>query len=378
MTPSSPDTPHASPVEPLPAGLAADAPPVEPPSDLGNPSLSPAAGEQPADLDDTASGEDRKKLNVPWWLVVVGVFLVGLGWGYMLGAYHPTQPGASSPADVSLPTPPLPPSPPTATSSLAARLMDQINPPQGYTLTVSFGDLGPRLVAAGAIDAGRFAQVYQDAGQPLTSAQRDILTKGSQAPIVVSRANAYFLLNFFWAVGLANQNPVLTDGPMMARGKDQVGNFASTGGWTLGAKPATELFASVPLIALAAAQQARLVEVASAVYRPCCDNSTFFPDCNHGMAMLGLLELMAAHDTTADEMFAAAKYVNAFWFPQQAFELATFFQAQKQISFNQIDPRELVSRQYFSSSGLKAAHQWLATNGLLQPAPNQGGSCAVN
>jgi hypothetical protein len=32
-----------------------------------------------------------------------------------------------------------------------------------------------------------FVQVHQDAGQPLTAAQREILTKGSQAPIVVNR-----------------------------------------------------------------------------------------------------------------------------------------------------------------------------------------------
>ncbi len=207
--------------------------------------------------------------------------------------------------------------------------MEQVNPPQGYTLTVSLGDLGPRLVAAGAIDAQRFAQVYRDAGQPLTAAQQAALAQNSSAPIVINRENAYFLLNFFWAVGLTNQNAILTEGPMMARGNDQVGNFASTGGWTLGTKPATELYASLPLIALTPAQQARLGEVAGAVYRPCCDNPTSFPDCNHGMAMPGLLELMAAHDATVDEMFVAAKYVNAFWFPQQAFELATFFQAQQ-------------------------------------------------
>ena len=45
------------------------------------------------------------------------------------------------------------------------------------------------------------------------------------------------------------------------------------------------------------------------VYRPCCDNATHFPDCNHGMAMLGLLELMAAQGASEEEMFAAARDV---------------------------------------------------------------------
>jgi hypothetical protein len=64
-------------------------------------------------------------------------------------------------------------------------------------------------------------------------------------------------------------------------------------------------------------------EVASKVYRPCCGNPTSFPDCNHGMALLGLLELMASQGATVDQMFTAAKQVNAFWLPDQTRELAT-------------------------------------------------------
>jgi hypothetical protein len=47
------------------------------------------------------------------------------------------------------------------------------------------------------------------------------------------------------------------------------------------------------LIPLTAEQQALVEEVAAEIYRPCCNNSTLFPDCNHGMAMLGFLELLA-------------------------------------------------------------------------------------
>ena len=77
-----------------------------------------------------------------------------------------------------------------------------------------------------------------------------------------------------------------------------MGGFASTGGWTLGVKKATELYASTKIMSLTDEQQARLLEVASQVYRPCCNNPTHFPDCNHGMAMLGLLELMASQDAS--------------------------------------------------------------------------------
>jgi hypothetical protein len=117
--------------------------------------------------------------------------------------------------------------------------------------------------------------------------------------------------------------------------------------------------------------------VADAVYRPCCDNPTSFPDCNHGMAMLGLLELMASQNSSLDQMFEAAKYVNAFWFPQQTLELAIFFQATQNVKFSAVDARQLLSNRYSSGSGFQFVHQWLSDNNLLKQAPNSNGSCAV-
>jgi hypothetical protein len=152
--------------------------------------------------------------------------------------------------------------------------------------------------------------------------------------------------------------------------------FASTGGWTLGAKPITELYASLDLIPLTAEQQKRVEEVATAVYRPCCDNSTLFPDCTHGMAMLGLLELMASQGATIDQMFEAAKYVNAFWFPQQTLEIAIYIQTNDWVDFAAADPREVVGKSLSSASGFKAVHEALLEDGLLEQAPSQGGGCS--
>ncbi len=256
-------------------------------------------------------------------------------------------------------------------------LSQQINPPEGYALPVKFGDIGPQLLANGAIEYNRFAQVYQQLGKPLTEEQIAVLTKGIDAPVVINNSNAHFLLNFFWALGLVNQNRILTEGPMMQYGRNQIGSFASTGGWTIGAKSPVELYASAPLITLSSDQQARLEKVASGVYRPCCDNPTHFPDCNHGMAMLGLLELMASQNANEDAMFTAAKYINAFWFPQQTLELATYFKASQGLDFAQVDPRQLVSSEFSSGSGFQNVHQWLASKGLLQQSGSGGGSCGV-
>ncbi len=249
--------------------------------------------------------------------------------------------------------------------------------PESYTLPVSYGNLGPELVEAGAIDLPAFLAIYTDGGKPLPAEEQAILTQGSDAPIVIDRTNAHFLLNFFWAVGLANRNAILLAGSIQDKGADTVDQYASTGGWTLASKPIMEIFASLPLIKLNADQQERLQTVAEAVYRPCCGNSTAFPDCNHGMAMLGILELMAAGDASEDQMFEAAKYISAFWFPKEMTQAAAYFKLTQGQDFAAIDPRRMVSREIFSMSGAQSVQQWLANGGRLGQPVEGGGSCGV-
>ena len=263
-----------------------------------------------------------------------------------------------------------------ATKTDTAALYEQINPEDGYNLAISYGNLGPQLLASGVIDYDALATIYQNAGSPLTAEQIEALKNGTDQEIVINSQNAYYLLNFFWAVGLANQNAILTQGPMVQNSDGKFENFASTGGWSLATKPITDLYASLDLIPITEEQQKLVEEVAQGVYRPCCDNPTHFPDCNHGMAMLGILELMASQGATADQMFEAAKYVNAYWFPQQTLEAAVYLKANQGIDFAEADPRLIVGKSMSSASGSKWVHADLQSRGLLQQAPDQGGSCA--
>ncbi len=323
--------------------------------------LSPPESQPPEKIPASNPGERRRSGLALKALVLLVVFALGSGGGYMMGreSMHAATTTESQ------------------NQKTAMTLMNQVNPPDGYALPVVFEDVGPQLVAAGAIDMTQFTALYQQQGKPLTDEQKAILTQETMAHVVINPNNAAFLLNFFWALGLANQNEILTNGSMMSEGIDKVGGFASTGGWTLGTKSPTELFASSKIMTLTEEQQARLREVAAGVYRPCCNNPTNFPDCNHGMAMLGLLELMASQNASTDEMFETAKYVNAFWYPQQMLEVATAFKASKNVDFSKADARELVSSQFSSISGFKTVHQWLSQNGLLEQAPSGGGSCGV-
>lgn len=292
------------------------------------------------------------------WMVVglLVVFLLGLGSGFLKWGQDETA-EANQQKEV-------------------AALYEQVNPPEGFALSVSYGDLGPRLVEAGVINYDAFAAIYENSGNPLNPEQIEIIKNGSNKEVVITADNAHFLLNFFWAVGLANRNSILTEGPMVENSQGQVERFASTGGWTLATKPITELYASMDLIPLTAEQQKLVEEVATHVYRPCCGNHTLFPDCNHGMALLGILELMASQGASADEMFEAAKYVNAFWFPQQTLEAAIYLQLNEDLDFKNADAKLVVSEKFSSAAGSSMVHQELQRKGLLQQAPGPGGSCA--
>lgn len=256
-------------------------------------------------------------------------------------------------------------------------LFTQINPAQGYEINATYGDLGPRMIKMGVIDLEKFKNVYEQAGQPLTSEQLEILTKGSNKKIKIDSKNAYFLLNFFWAAGLANKSKILTEGEITKYGKDQLGYFASTGGWTLAKGNAMDYYAKERLIPLTPEQEALVEKVASNIYRPCCDNSTAFPDCNHGMALLAVLQLMAANGAEEKEMYEAAKYFNAFWFPQSYYDLALYFKVKEGKEFKDIDPKVLMSADYSSVSGWQRVKKWLQDNGVLKEAPKGGTGCGV-
>jgi hypothetical protein len=306
------------------------------------------------------------------WMVFISLaYLLGIGSGYLIWSQ---KSAAQSSALASESTGLLPTPTPAADFS---SIMSQVNPPEGYTIPMSVGDMGPQMIAAGVIDLPKFLQIFEGGNNPLSEYELSILSKGSDEPIVINAANAHFWLDFFWAVGLANQNAILTEGEMASQGIEKVVNFASTGGWQIAKRPVAEIYSSMPMIELSEEQQALLDEITKLIYRPCCNNSTHFPDCNHGMAMLGLMELMASQGSTKEEMLEAAKYVNAFWFPQQMLQVATAYKAGKDIEFKDLDPALAVGPEAFSSSGFQSMSTWLAQQGLLPSNQGGGSSCGL-
>lgn len=256
-------------------------------------------------------------------------------------------------------------------------ILKKINPAQGFEINARYKDIGPKLLAAGAIDFERMKGLYEQAEAPLTESQIKILTQGSDEKIKITPENSYFLLNFLWALGITNKNPILDQGPISQYGTDQIGNFASTGGWTLGKTEATEFFSKYEIVKLNSKQQEILEDFAFNSYRPCCSNPTGFPDCNHGAAALALAEIMASQGADAQDIFEAFKYINAFWFPQTYFDVARYFEAKEGKEWSEVDGRIIAGSDYSTPQGWQRVKQWLSANGFSEEAPSSGGGCGV-
>ncbi len=181
---------------------------------------------------------------------------------------------------------------------------------------LSWGNMGMQMMDAGVIDGEKFENLYNARGG-LSEADKKLLYSNNTRDLVISSENSAMMLNMLWAFGLANKNPILENGPMMDSRYGGAGNFASTGGWTLAKGNTMDHYSMHELVKLTPEEQKLVEKVTKNIYRPCCGNPAYFPDCNHGMAMLGLMELMASQGATEDDMYKTAQEVNALWFPGQ-------------------------------------------------------------
>lgn len=257
-------------------------------------------------------------------------------------------------------------------------IFSEINPKEGFEINATYGNLGPTMISSGVIDYEKFKVAYAKSGQSLPLELDEILSKGSKQKIRITSENSYFLLNFFWAVGLNNKSNILTAGDMVKYGGEkELGNFASTGGWSLARGNAMNYYSATKLIPLTREQESLVKKVSENIYRPCCNNPTSFPDCNHGMALLGVLELLSASGASEDQMFNAAKYFNAFWFPGNYYELGMYFKNKEGIAFKNLDAKILLSKDYSSATGIQNVKRWLIDNGYVNESPKNGGGCGV-
>ena len=239
-----------------------------------------------------------------------------------------------------------------------------------YVFKIKWGDLGKKMVEDGVLDKTKLAKAVT--GKDELPKDLDKYFSNGQNKIELTQANSQFWVNILWGLGLANKNEILEKGEMVRGGS--AANFASTGGWTIGAKQPMDIYSKYKYITLSEKQQKIVEEIAGNIYRPCCGNSTAFPDCNHGMAMLGLIELMVSQNFSKEEIYKTALAFNVYWFPQTYLDIAFHFDKAGQ-DYSKKSPKELLSKTFSSAMGYQTIREKLGD--IKWPALQGGGSCGA-
>jgi len=257
-------------------------------------------------------------------------------------------------------------------TKITSTLEEKGVPTEGVELPIIWGDLGKKLVNTGVIDGEKFKALYTNRGQ-FTNEYEKLLSGSSDDKLKITENNAGYLLNLFWALGLSNANPILTDQKEMNNPQyGGAGNFASTGGWTMAIGNTMDHYNRHIFFELTPEQQTLVDKVSRGIYRPCCGNSTHFPDCNHGMAMLGLLGLMASQGVSEQDMWKAALVVNSYWFPDTYLTIATY-EKSKGVNWEDVNPQEILGINYSSGSGFAK----IASQVAIPSSSQNGNRCGV-
>ena len=255
------------------------------------------------------------------------------------------------------------------------KVVAKVLPEKGFQSKIFLGDSIVKLVEKEVIDREKFVALYKERGG-LPDKLKDVLNQPSNTPMLLTIDNANIYVNLLWPIGLSNYMSTNKESPVNGK---SLYKFASTGGWNIGKeKNGGAYFNKFNIIALTPEQEARVTEIAQNTYRPCCDNSTFFQDCNHGSALLGLFQLGVSQGLTEDELYKEALAFNSFWFPNNYIQTALYFKVVKNTDWENIDPKEVLGFNYSAiSQWNKNVQTEIAKIPNLLPDVKAGGRCGV-
>lgn len=250
----------------------------------------------------------------------------------------------------------------------------QVIPENGFQSKIYLHNSVLKMIESGVIDKEKFKGLYKNRGG-MPEGLKNILSEANNNPILLTAENSHIYLNLLWPLGLSNYMEGNKESPV--NGKNLF-NFASTGGWTLGiSQNGGEYFNKLKIVDLTFEQEALAIKIAKNSYRPCCGNSAFFQDCNHGSALLGLLELGASQELSENELYKEALAFNSFWFPDTYMQTALYFKVMKSKNWNEVDPKIVLGKDFSSASGFrKNVNKKLQELDLL-PKPKSGAGCGV-
>jgi hypothetical protein len=202
-----------------------------------------------------------------------------------------------------------------------------------------------------------------------------VLSDPSENPIRLTRENAGAYVNLLWGIGLANRMVGNFSSPLGA----ELSTFASTAGWTLGERDeGAGYFNKFHIVDLTLSQEAAAIRVAKSTFRPCCDNSTFYQDCNHGSALYGLLQLGASQGLSDKDLYREALAFNSFWFEDNYLRTALYFAVERGVAWRDVDPKEVMGPKYSSLSSWQTIVQvWVERNSDLIPESQRQAKCGA-
>lgn len=220
-------------------------------------------------------------------------------------------------------------------------------PASGYQSKVALKDSIVRSVRHEVISRDKYRALEETYGE-VPAELSTILDRPVDDSIRLTRENAGRYVNLLWAVGLSNHLEANEDSPIAG---PNIAGFASTGGWTLGLAPNGGVyFNKFPIVELTPEAEALAVRVAKSTYRPCCNNSTFFQDCNHGSALFAVLQLGAVQGLSEKQLYREALAFNSFWFPEYYIATALYFKVVRKTDWRDVDARAIMSAR-FSAGG---------------------------
>ena len=317
-----------------------------------------------------------KEIDRPWLITLVAASLAFafVSWNMLktepIIAKVLSQSGVINPNDNTLSS--------SNVAQTGNKLIDEVTarvlPEEGFKSKIALGESVLKLAQNGVIDRDKFLAIYKDRGG-FPAELKSALDESSLRPMLLTRQNANHYVNLLWPLGLANYMSSNKESPINGK---SLFNFASTGGWNLGREEnGGAYFNKFKIVELTPEQEVLVTKIAQNAYRPCCNNSTFYQDCNHGSALLGLLELGAAQGLSEEELYREALAFNSFWFPHNYIQTALYFKMVKNTDWDKVDPKAVMGKDYSSSGGWYAnVDAELKKLGLV-PQNRSGSNCGT-
>jgi len=247
--------------------------------------------------------------------------------------------------------------PPAAGRDNNAVNLDEITskvlPKEGFTIDATWGSSVKDLVDAGALDPVKLEGILKNQyAQEMKPEWRKILAgEAANEKLAINNENAVFMMYVLWAFSKHNENAILTDSPLAKYFNNYDIGVGRAG------------YGDVKLLSLSPEQQAIAEKVALNSYRPCCGNSTGWPDCSHGFSALGLVEIMASQGYSEKEIFDAFVKFNSFWFPSTYIQNAVYFKMAEGKNWDEIDKEIVAGKNFSSQQGSYAVKKYLQDSG---------------